>query len=323
MNVKRWVLRAARVVLGGLVLLAVAGAAYQAIATAQDAQRNPPPGRLIDVGGYRLHVQCVGQGSPTVLFESALGAGSPTWAWVQPAVARSTRACAYDRAGEGWSDLGPDPRDAEQIARELHALLTGADVAPPYVLVGHSFGGLYVRAFADLYPTDVVGLVLVDASHPDQWARSDEARAVQRANEQSAAVAPWLARLGLLRVSGYVRVDPDLPAAQQAQLRALVDTSKLWDSYSAVFRVTDRTMAEVRQARPLGKLPLVVLTATSHGMPPDAEVLHQQLQNELAALSTSATHRVLDGATHVSLVHNREQSAVTVAAIEQVLAAAR
>lgn len=316
-------LRGVRLVFGVLVLLALAGGAYQAIATAQDAQRNPPPGRLVDVGGYRLHIQCLGQGSPTVLFESALGAGSPTWAWVQPDVARSTRACAYDRAGEGWSDLGPDPRDAEHIARELHALLTSADIAPPYVVVGHSFGGLYVRAFTDLYPTEVVGMVLVDASHPDQWARSDDGRAAQRANEQSAVVAPWLARLGLLRLTSFVQVDPDLPAAQQAQLRALVNTSKLWDSYSAVFRVTDRTMAEVRQTRPLGKLPLAVLTATMHGLPPGLEAQHQQLQQDLAALSTNATQQIVDGATHVSLINNREQSAVTSAAIQRVLAAVR
>ena len=314
-----WIGRVLAAVGAVLLCLAAAGAIYQTVASAQDARRYPPPGRLVDVGGHRLHVNCAGSGSPTVILEAALGSGSPTWAWVQPEVARVTRVCAYDRAGEGWSELGPEPRDAQQIAGELHTLLERADLHGPYVLAGHSFGGLYVRMFATLYPDEVAGLVLIDASHPDQWARSDDGRAAQRANEVSAAIAPWLARIGLLRLTHFIAADPDLPAQQQAELEAFSNASRVWLSYSSAFRVTDQTMDQVRHARLRAGLPVVVLTATEHGMSPDAELLHQSLQAELATLSSASLHKVVDGATHISLVHNQVQSQTTIVAVQQVV----
>ena len=121
---------------------------------------------MVVVGGHRLHIDCVGQGSPTVILESGLGTMSVDWANVQPEVAKTTRVCAYDRAGTGWSEPGPEPRDPQQIARELHTLLGNAGIDGPYVLVGQSFGGLYVRMYAAQYPKEVEGMVLVDASHP-------------------------------------------------------------------------------------------------------------------------------------------------------------
>jgi pimeloyl-ACP methyl ester carboxylesterase len=118
-----------------------------------------------------LHINCLGQGSPTVILESGLANMSADWANVQPLVAKGTRVCAYDRAGIAWSDPGPQPRDPGQIAGELHTLLGRAGIAGPYVLVGQSFGGLYVRMYAARYPDEVAGMVLVDASHPDMWQR--------------------------------------------------------------------------------------------------------------------------------------------------------
>ena len=127
----------------------------------------------------------------------------------------------------------------------------------------------------------------------------------------------------MLRLTRFVAVDGDLPAQQQAELRAFVDGSRLWESYSAVFRVTDQTMGQVRRARTLGNRPLVVLTATEHGLALEGERLHQSLQAELATLSSTRSHQIVDGATHVSLVHNRQQSQATIAAIQQVIEAAR
>jgi pimeloyl-ACP methyl ester carboxylesterase len=126
---------------------------------------------MVDMGGHRLHIDCVGQGSPTVILESGLGNMSADWANVQPEVAKTTRVCTYDRAGTGWSEPGPEPRDPQQIARELHTLLGNARIDGPYVLVGQSFGGLYVRMYAARFPQEVEGMVLVDASHPDMWTR--------------------------------------------------------------------------------------------------------------------------------------------------------
>jgi pimeloyl-ACP methyl ester carboxylesterase len=155
-----------------LLALAVIGAVYQAVATEIDQRAYPPPGKMVDIGGHRLPIHCVGQGSPTVILESGLGTLSADWANVQPEVAKTTRVCAYDRAGTGWSEPGPEPRDPQQIARELHTLLGNAGIDGPYVLVGQSFGGLYVRMYAARFPKEVQGMVLVDASHPDMWTAS-------------------------------------------------------------------------------------------------------------------------------------------------------
>ena len=144
-----------------LLALAVVGAIYQAIATERAERTHPPPGEMVDVGGHRLHIDCVGQGSPTVVLDAALGNMSAQWVWVQRDVSDTTRVCAYDRAGMGWSEMGPEPRDAKQISSELHALLKGAGIEGPYVPVGHSFGGLYMQTYAARYPDEVAGAALM------------------------------------------------------------------------------------------------------------------------------------------------------------------
>src|SRR4051794_9991798 len=132
-----------------------------------DPKAHPPPGKLVDVGGWRLHLDYAGSGGPAVVFSSGSGDFSFDWALVQPEVARFARACAYDRAGDAWSDPGPIPRTMRQDAYELHTLLERAGIAPPYVLVGHSYGGLLVRVYAERYPDEVAGMVLVDPTHED------------------------------------------------------------------------------------------------------------------------------------------------------------
>ena len=126
-----------------------------------------PVGKLIDIGGRRIHLWCTGESQPTVILEAGAGGFSLEWALVQSEVARFARVVSYDRAGYGWSDPGPTPRTMHQIAGELHDALARAGIKPPYVLVGHSYGGLAVRTFAQRYPQDVVGMVLVDSSHED------------------------------------------------------------------------------------------------------------------------------------------------------------
>ena len=151
----RWIGKALLWAVAALLALAVIGAIYQAVATEIDRRTYPPPGQLVEVGGHRLHLHCVDQGTPTVILEAASGGMSAHWVRVQQEVARTTRACAYDRAGLGWSEPGPGPRDARQISSELHTLLGNAGIEGPYVLVGHSYGGLYVRTHADRYPDEV------------------------------------------------------------------------------------------------------------------------------------------------------------------------
>src|SRR5215217_8405758 len=160
-----------------LLVLAVAGAIYQAIATALAERAYPPPGEMVDVGGYSLHINCTGQGSPTVILDAGSGLFSAQWVRVQRQVSDTTRVCAYDRAGIGWSEMGPDPRDAKQITSELHTLLGKAGIDGPYVLVGHSFGGMYMQTYAARYPEEVAGVVLVDSStDPDQFGQRPEAQ---------------------------------------------------------------------------------------------------------------------------------------------------
>ena len=163
-----WIRRGLVWMIVGLLALAVIGAVYQAIATEIDQRTYPPPGELVNVGNHSLHINCVGEGSPTVILEAANGGMSAHWAQVQQQVAQTTRVCAYDRAGLGWSEPGPEPRDARQISSELHTLLkSAADAAGPYVLVGHSYGGLYARMYAARYSDETAGVVLVDSSHPE------------------------------------------------------------------------------------------------------------------------------------------------------------
>jgi pimeloyl-ACP methyl ester carboxylesterase len=132
---------------------------------AQDSGATPPPlGRLVDIGGRRLHLYCTGSGSPTVIVENGSSSYSMEWALLQPKVAAFTRICTYDRAGMAWSDRGPAENTVAETMDDLHLLLLTAKVAPPYVLVGHSIGGMYVRAYQRRYPADVAGLVLVDAT---------------------------------------------------------------------------------------------------------------------------------------------------------------
>ena len=191
----RWILWTGRILLGLLaliVLLAASGATYEAIMASGDAKRYPPPGQLVDVGGHRLHLYCVGQGSPTVVLDAGLGAFSLDWGAVQPQIATSTRVCAYDRAGLGWSEPGPLPRSPQQFADELQLLLTKAGVEGPYVLVAHSISGKTARLFASQHPNDVAGMVLIDARHesvdehstPEQIAAEDAPAAALPGHDQ-------------------------------------------------------------------------------------------------------------------------------------------
>src|SRR5919107_4053130 len=195
-----WIRRGLVWLIAGLLVLAVMGAIYQVIATQVDQSTYPPPGEMVDVGTHSLHISCAGQGSPTVILEAANGGMSAHWARVQQQVAQTTRVCAYDRAGLGWSEPGPEPRDAKQVSSELHTLLANAaGTEGPYVLVGHSYGGLYARMYAARYSEEVAGMVLVDSSHPEQFSRSPEGRAMYERTKRLSALVPLFTRLGVIR----------------------------------------------------------------------------------------------------------------------------
>ena len=201
-----------------LVAVIIAGLVYQAAGTAMDRRLFPPPGKLLDVGGRRLHLIESGQGSPVVVFESGISASCLNWTHVRERVAQFTRCCSYDRAGLGWSDPVSTPRVASRIVEELHALLQAAGLPPSYVLAGHSFGGLLVRAYAAAYPDEVAGLVLIDPLGAGEWLQpSPEQIRMLRRGVRLSRRGALLARLGVVRfslalLSGGAKVLPQLIA---------------------------------------------------------------------------------------------------------------
>jgi pimeloyl-ACP methyl ester carboxylesterase len=175
-----------------VVVLLLAGATYQGVATALERRKYPHPGQLVDVGGHQLHIYCMGEGGPTVVLEAPAAGMSAVWGWVQPEVAKQTRACSYDRAGLGWSEAGDKPYDPGRVPEELHTLLAAANESGPYVLAGHALGASFVRRFASVYPSDTAAIVLI------------ESPARELRDPRFFTVSPWLARAGVLRATGVL-----------------------------------------------------------------------------------------------------------------------
>ncbi len=326
-RIMRWSARAFLALLALIGVLALTGAIYQAVATARDRRSYPPPGQLIDVGGYKLHIFCMGEGSPTVILDHVGAGNSAQWALVQPEIAKTTRVCAYDRAGFGWSDPGPAPRDARQNVQELHTLLTNTHIAPPYVLVGHSFGGDVARLYADQYRDQVIGMVLVDPGTLfDTPGVPPEINAQWQAEDQTIMrLAPILARLGVMRLlamAGLVPSHGDLPAPSGAAFDALNLTTTFWDTLSAQNQAMPATSAQVLGASyDYGALPLVVLSADQST--DRSRQIWTELNAELATRSTKGIHRIVVGASHMALALDRDHAQATIAAIQQVVHAVR
>lgn len=314
---------AGAVALGAAPLLCSVG--YQAYATRRDMARYPLPGRLVDVGGHRLHVHIEGEDrpGPVVLFEAGLSCPLDVWAWIQPAIARVAPTFAYDRAGLGGSDPGPTPRTAARMLDELDAALAATGTSGPYVLVGHSFGGLLIRAFAQRRPEQVAGMVLVDASHPDELRRSRrqaKGLPLMRAQMDQAATT---AALGLNRLSSTYMVTgiADLPAGVFERTRARMLTAKA--CRTAVDELAgwlEHVNDEVRGTRSPEGCPLAVVTA---GDVAAQDPVHEALQEELAALAAGGTWDRVPDADHLGLVMNESYAVHVTAAIERVLGAAR
>jgi pimeloyl-ACP methyl ester carboxylesterase len=301
-----------------LAIGVVVAVSFQKESTAQN-WRAKAPGQFVDAAGTSYHVVRAGEGlkGPTVILEAGLTATSTSWAWVQPEVAKFAPVIAYDRAGLGWSDAGERPRDGRQIAKELHALLAAMKLPPPYVLVGHSLGGSFMRVFAGLYPDEVAGLVLIDASPDTALPRSVEQ---QRATDewiQALAKAPELAEEGVTPMAnGMEPKIRRLPAdAADDYLDALSSPSHLETARDELVS-WKATQAYVRDSK-MPSRPLIVVTAGATARP---EWLASQAS--LAKTSPRGEHRVIAAAEHGTILFDKELSTDVVKAIRDVLNAA-
>jgi pimeloyl-ACP methyl ester carboxylesterase len=315
-RVLRGIGRTLAALVGLVVVLGLVGAGYETLAARGDARQYPPPGQLVDIGGFRLHIECIGTGSPTVVLDAGLGGSSLDWSLVQPSLGRATRVCAYDRAGMGWSDPGPQPRTPRQIAGELHTLLTKAGIAGPYVLIGHSLGGKNVRLFALSHPEEVAAMVLVDArsEYVDANTSPAEVQAFQRANAAQALLYRVARGVGLVRLLGAsLWGGPAMPRELRTEGLLLQTSRQGVDAQTAEGLERAADDAQPQAAPSLGGRPLIVLAA---GQKVAHDPIWLEAQHRQAALSTSGRLIVATGSGHS--IH-WEQPALVIDAVRQVV----
>ena len=286
--------------------LTLVGYIYELVAEAADAKAYPLPGQLVDVGGHRLHINCTGTGRLTVVIETGLGDWSTSWgAVVQPEVAKTTRVCTYDRAGLGWSDAAALPSDAAQFAEELHTLLQNANVPGPYVMVGHSLGGLIVRIFAHDYASEVAGVVLVDSMNPKQVNQS-----LSNSLARMSSFQALLARVGVARLLVKVpAIAPSLGPNQAAYYPLYIRPRSLQTTANEYKGLPD-SAAEAAAVTSFGDLPLIVLTGRLHTNPPE----WQTWQTELLELSSNSQQLFAENGNHV--LQSEEPDAVVAAILK-------
>ncbi|WP_182912074.1 alpha/beta fold hydrolase [Sphingomonas cavernae] len=318
---KRWLKRIGLGILVLLVLVVAVGTGYEMLGRLNAKEQYPPPGKLVDIGGRRMHIDCRGTGSPTVIFESGLGTGGTIdWTLVHDKIAGFTRACAYDRAGIMWSDPKSTPQDAAAVTEDLHATLKAAGISDPLVLVGHSIGGPYTRTYVGKYGDQVAGLVMVDPSHPDQVARLGQVVSVNVHPGRSSRLMHAASALSWTGIVRFMMTGNELPKLQteadtrmaaEAMPKAFAYSSKSIKAATAELDGFDRTMAQARAVDSFGNRPLIVLTAMAPFKPEQLKALDitaqdavrfkqtwQVLHGEQAGFSTRGRQQIVPDATH-------------------------
>jgi pimeloyl-ACP methyl ester carboxylesterase len=296
--------------------LCALGASYQTVRELFDRRTYSAPGQLVDVGGHRLHLHCVGSGTPTIMLESGLGEGAAYWGWISTAVAREAQVCSYDRAGRGWSDSASAPKDGFAVATDLHTLLDRAHLPGPFVLVGHSSGAQYIRIFAGRYPDKVAGMVLLDGQPAEAFERLPSFPAFYNRFRRISALFPSLARLGMGRMA-YHADFASLPAQARDMQRLNHSSARLYRSLRDEFAELPTSLDQARSSQHLGDRPLVVVTAAR-----DALAGWLPLQDTMATLSTNSSHRVVPY-THDSLITDQAGAQTSAQAIRDVVNAVR
>ncbi len=299
MTIPHWRKIGERIVLLCITLAAIVLAASSA-GNAIAVHRIHPPGQRYLVHGHRMRMDCTGNGSPTILLDAGLGNDGLIWGGVQPALARTTRVCSYDRAGFGWSDPLPPPRDADHIAAELHGLVAAAGIHQPIVLMGHSIAGIYIRDYATRYPADVAGLVFIDGSTPLQ----NRHPAFKRETEKNPL--QWMRDLQgqALFVAGVPRwfgqCSQKLPGFDAAAARLEgEDLCRMpWSAMHAEMDSFDRSGEQTVHTGPYGSLPILIFSQDPAKDPSDISKAWNQMQEDLKKLSTRSRRIIAKGSTH-------------------------
>ena len=333
-----------RGVIGLLIFLAslmLVGGIYQATASANDSKKFSPPGKIYNIGDYRLHLYCTGKGSPTVILEAGAGLPALSWYLVQKEVEGFARVCSYDRAGYGWSDPASGPLSPAQVAADLHKLLETADVSGPYILVGHSAGGLYVRAYASRYPSEVEGLVLVDAVREQQ--NSHYPQGYVKIINNSNAMMPFcqiIAPFGVMRAFKFLNVLVPgnlLPADVEGAFLSTIYRTPYCTAFTNEGKAVSLFHRQPDLPNSLGDLPLIVL---SRGITADEEYAqmgamqsvisrdvyakvyeaNQEMQKELVSLSTQGRQVIATQSSH--FIHY-DQPDLVIDAIREILSQVR
>jgi pimeloyl-ACP methyl ester carboxylesterase len=283
------------------LLVVALGGGIVTVSAATGSGASSTPARLVDVGGHRLSIECTGSGSPAVILQSGLAESSSYWSRIAPTVAESTTVCGYDRAGHGRSDAVAGPQDGIALATDLHLLLERAGIEGPYALVGHSSGGPYVRVFADRYPDEVAGMVLLDAQPADAFTALPDYPGTYHRLRLAYGLGPSLARVGMLGIVLGLPADQSTPAAARSARDELAALPSVLQQAQALTSLGDR--------------PLVVVSAGS-----GQQVGWLEAQDRLARLSTNSVHRVLADATHTSVISGADAPASSQAILDVVAA---
>ena len=296
-----------------LALMAI-GALYENVLEARHAV--PSSGRTYSVNGKELYLNCIGNGSPTVVLISGYGENSPSWAWIQQAESRNTRVCAYDRPGEGWSQNDERQYTGVQQMAELHDLLKVAKVPGPYVLTGHSIGGTYAMIYAQKYPRQTAGVVLLDSSVPDQF-KFSWYPGVYSMYKTASTLFPSLARIGVARITFGTEFTGLPPQADQDQ-RNFSSTARQLGNQTKEWAELRQTFADAKQLQSLSGKPLYILTAGKGQMPGGFEA-----QRKLTKLSSNSVQSTAGNAVHTALLEDEVVSSVSSKAIDAVVQSAR
>ena len=322
----KWIKRVGLGVVALTVVVIVSGIAFEQWSRWSVSRDYKPVGQLFEVDGSKMHLNCSGKGAPTVVFESGLGDDSTSWSDIHPEIAKTTRVCSYDRVGRLWSDGSNEAVTAVGTAARLHGLLNIASVAPPYVVVGHSLGGPLVMVFADQYPRDVVGAVLVDSAHPDQFKRyPPEVDELNNIDGWDRVLFTIKAETGLMRLSMSGVYD----GISYEDLASVKYRPQSMPAIFAEMDALDQMIADAGETTVFGEMPLIILSAGSlpRELPPEFtpeimsqfEKAHAEMQIELASLSTRGEQRVIADASHY--IHYGNPDAVILAIRDVVTAA--